>query len=157
MAREVPQRVLWQLVDSDYDDATTKTPDDCTAWVSIGQGGDAIQYDAASGNDWTNAPGTYDTPAYRVDHWGYIHFRGAVQKTDSTSQMFGSPIFTMPAGLRPGVKVYAFPVMKLAGSVWGGGNLSVWGVTFPGGLRYAGPHATIETLSLESITYLIEN
>lgn len=47
-------------------------------------------------NGWINVGGSYGTAKYRVDVDGWVHFSGYVSSGTATS-----PMFTMPAGLRP--------------------------------------------------------
>lgn len=144
-----------------------RQPSDASSqWVSMGEVLDPIQYQNASGNDWQadKASAANLTAFYRLDPWGMIHFRGVIEKTDSTSQALGSPIFAMTAGLRRGggaaTQVQSFPVnlTNNAGNIVMG-RVVVWGhgSTFPGHLRYAGPHfASVTSLDLSSISYLVE-
>lgn len=141
-------------------------------WTTIGEQGDAIQFGDAEGVDWQSLGfGLAHTVAYRLDHQGVLHFRGACHKADAPTGAFGSLLFVMPAGLRlSGLKLFQWSgvwtaietdtpflrevQLQMWGDAWGGGFAGKLFVRFQS--QQVVLPDSVQWFALDGLRYLVE-
>ena len=116
------------------------------------------------GVPWVPTGAPYEDPQWRIDPMGMLRMKGNVMKVDSTAELLGSPVFVFGPELRVSAPVNAAVAHEWpCSSTIPAGRITVamvlWGLehgTLPGHLRYAFSNASVDTLDLSPISFLID-